>query len=125
MISWWVGSAPRPQGAGQWGATRPASASWRPVGRGWASEPARAPRARRGSSVGRQSEVHVGQRYRLAPARAGSSAVRGARRTLGRARPARHEGAGLDRTGRGSRREQWNFADVWEAVADALPDAPP
>ena len=32
MISWWIGSASRPHGCGQCGATYPASASWRPVG---------------------------------------------------------------------------------------------
>ena len=31
------GSAPRPHGAGQWGATSPRSASWRPVGSGWSA----------------------------------------------------------------------------------------
>ena len=57
MISWWIGSASRPHGRGQCGATYPASASSRPLGDGWAaiqSRTADAPRV----VVGRQLEVH-------------------------------------------------------------------
>ena len=59
MSSWWIGSASRPHGRGQWGATYPASASSRPDGDGWPASHSRTAR-RRGSSSGRQLEVHAG-----------------------------------------------------------------
>ena len=57
MTSWWTGSASSPHGFGQCGATRPASASWRPDGDGWPASQVRSLGAAR-IVVGRQLEVH-------------------------------------------------------------------
>ena len=68
MMIWWIGSASSPHGFGQCGATSPASASWRPVGAGFAVEP----RPQLLSSrivLSRQLEVHAGEVTRPLPRR--------------------------------------------------------
>src|SRR5688500_14330868 len=85
MISWWIGSASRPQGRGQWGATYPASARSRPEGRACSESHCRTS-TRRGSS-------------------SGATTMRTARQAIGPM-------------------SGWNWADVWETVAEVRPDAP-
>ena len=128
-------AAPRPRSAGGWGRRRgpTAPASGVPPGRlrpggGPRRRVVLKPRRRRsaGVVVRRQCEVHVGQR-RLTRSR--WPPPTGARR-LPAGTPTDLCAGGTQgfRVDAGQDEERtvstWNYGDVWEAVADALPDAP-
>src|ERR1700730_18730165 len=115
-ISWRVGSARSPHGAGQWGATRPCSASSRADGLGWVPNHCRIEVRLGSSSAGSAKSI------RASVGCSESDDWRGIR-------PPGRMGSREDRPGRRSGDEErivskWNYGDVWETVADSLPDAP-